>query len=355
MSGALHPVTSALRGAEVVEFLDAHIPSTGRTLFIGNVGFSADSVYFCKLLSRHQNVDFRFIIENRPNVPQAIADLARAREAELRQIGGDRLLIESIPICAPDGAPIGGRSACVQVSKWLTSAAYTDVIVDATGMSRGTLFPVARQLCEIAKGRFRVHMLVASGSTPGSPAIESISCERPDWIHGFQGSVELDTSASAMRLWVVQLHAGAEAALARLFTSLITPSEVCPIVPFPSKWDPRAGDRLLFELRKQWLDTWDETPLSLIYADDNDPTDVYRSIVTLHRGRQESLKGAAIDSITILSPLGPRLPSVGMFLAALEYDLPVYYLETVGYTVNGPLELSARERPERIWCFRLSQ
>jgi hypothetical protein len=355
MTKDIHAVTSALRGSEVTEFLHTHIPTTARTLFVGNVGFGPDSVFFCKQLAGFQNVDFRYFVEIRPNVPQEVIDLAKAREADLRALVGDRLQIEPISICAADGAPIGGRSACLQVGKWLASASYSDVVIDATGMSRGTLFPVARQVCEGGKGRFRVHMLVASSNLPGKRSIESISCERPDWIHGFQGSVELDSSADALRLWVVQLQQGAEAALGRLFTSLVTPSEVCPIVPFPSRWDPRTGDRLLFELRKQWIDTWGETPLSLIYADDEDPTDVYRSIVALHRGRQESLQGAAVESITILSPLGPRLPSVGMFLAALEYDLPVYYLETVGYKVNGPVELSARECPERMWCFRFPQ
>lgn len=352
MSAGIHPVHSALCGDDVVEYVGSYFQGTRRTLFIGNVGFSPDSAFCSRLLVSCKSVDFRFLVERRPDVPREVSSLAELRENEMRALLGERLEVEPVLICAEDGAPVGGRNACKQAHAWVTAADYSDVVLDVTGMSRGTFFPVARQLVEHGRARgLRVHLLVAESESPASGRIESVSGDRPDWIHGFQGQVETDAMASALRLWVVQLKLDSSPVLNRLFTSLNTPGEVCPIVPFPSR-DPRTGDRLLHALRERWMDDWGESPLSLIYADESDPTDVYRSIRDLHTARQESLEGADVGSVTILSPLGRRLPSIGMFLAAEEYDLPVYYLETVGYAVRGSVVWAARERPDNIWCFR---
>lgn len=352
MNAQLHPVRSALCGQDVIEYLTSYFPSVQRTLFIGNLGFSPDAIFSPRLLAPLKNVDFRFLIEQRPDIPKDVNDLSEAREGELRALLGERLVVERIAVCASDGAPVSGRNACRQAHAWITAARYSDVVLDATGMSRGTCFPVARQLVEHGRAHgIRVHLVVADSEAPAVGSIESVSGERPDWIHGFQANVEIDAMAAALRLWVVQLKEGSGPVLNRLFTHLDTPGEVCPIVPFPSA-DPRTGDLLLYSLRERWVDDWGESPLSLIYADESDPTDVYRSIRDLHTARQESLQGANVSFVTILSPLGRRLSSIGMFLAAQEYDLPVSYLETVGYKVSGPLVLTSQVQPDRIWCFR---
>jgi len=346
------PVKSALTGKDVIEYLGAYFRPEAKVLFIGNVGFSADANFCARRLAATPNVDFRFIFERRPDIPPEITSLAKAREQELRAALGSRLVIEPIDVCASDGAPLAGRNACRQTHQWFTSTTYTDVVVDGTGMSRSTCFPVVKQMIEYGRrDKIRVHLIVADSDGNCSVGIESISGERGDWVHGFQGEVDTDGMANALRLWVVQLKEGSGPVLNRLFTDLGTPSEVCPIVPFPAAV-PTRGDRLLFDLRERWMDDWGESPLSLIYADESDPTDVYRAIVELHEARQESLSGARIQSVTILSPLGRRLPSVGMLLAAQAYGLPLYYLETVGYRVNGSVERAASAEPDHLWCFR---
>jgi hypothetical protein len=352
MKAAWNPVRSSLCGDDVIEYLGAHFKSVGRTLFVGNVGFSADSTYCPRVLSQTANMDFRFIFERRPDVPKEVTALAEARQAELKALLAEKLIVEPIDVCAADGAPVAGRSACRQIDAWLAGSSYTDVIIDATGMSRGTCFPVVKQLIEYGQLQgIRVNLVVADSDLGGSAGIESVSGDRGDWIHGFQGDVETDGMARALRLWVVQLKEESGNVLNRLFTDLDTPNEVCPIVPFPAA-DPLRGDRLLYNLRERWEDDWGESPLSLIYADESDPRDVYRSIAELHTARQESLQGANVTSVTILSPLGRRLPSIGMLLAAQKYSLPLYYLETVGYKVTGQIRLAARPKPDHLWCFR---
>lgn len=343
-----------LSGVDVAKFIEHYFPSAGPTLFIGNIGFGPDVLYFPKLLRCGGNVDYRFMVERRPSVPEVVDAMAHARQAELEQILGEAMQVAQVSIIADDGATVAGRNACAQVSQWLQAKTYTNIIVDATGMSRGTCFPVTKQLQQwSAQSGARIHLLIADSAGPLG-TIRSVSSDRADWMHGFHGTVEIDDYAKALRLWVVQLAENHGPSMQVLFKELGTPEEVCPIIPFPSA-NPRRGDDLLFELRSFWLEEWGETPLSLIHAHESDPMDVYQSIVRLHRARLEALEGAGLPSLTILSPIGRRLPGIGMLLAALEFDLPMFYLETVGYELQGDLPAPTQGTPMHRWHFRLDR
>jgi hypothetical protein len=350
----------SLREDEVDEFVTHYFPKCSKVLFVGNIGFSPDVLYFPNLMRNMLNIDFRFMEETRPSVPEPINSMATTRQSQLSSMLATRVSFAKVEILAKDdGAAVAGRRACAQVDNWLQEADYSDIIIDATGLSRGTCFPIAKHLHQYATAKGKcVHLLIADGSMPGN-VVRPISNDRADWMHGFQGEAELDESADALKLWVVQLTEDRGNSLRVLYKELNAnlkppPEEVCPIVPFPAD-TPRRGDDLVFELRNYWADEWAETPLSFIYAHESDPTDVYRSIVRLHNGRKEALAGLNMPSMTILSPIGRRLPGVGLLLAALEYDLPMFYLETVGYELLSSLPPANEGPPKHRWHFRLNK
>lgn len=343
-----------LCASEVDEFIGHYFPSAGPTLFIGNVGFSSDVLYFPKLLGTLPNVDLRFMHERRPAVPQEIDDLATDRGAQLMAVAKNPIEIKDVQILADDGAAVGGRNACVQVQAWLQAKAYTDVVVDATGMSRCTAFPIVKLLYQLAQGSaLRVHLVVGDSERAASH-VRSVSNDRADWMHGFQAPSETDEGVNALSLWIVQLSEGAGGQLTTMFKQLKTPEEVCPVLPFPAA-NPRRADELLFEHREYWQRDWLETPLSFIRAHESDPMDVFRSIGRLHEGRREALMGPGLMSQTILSPVGRRLPGIGMLLAALSYELPIFFLETVGYHVTAPPDPGVEGIPTHRWHFRVDQ
>ena len=86
MNSQLHPVRSALCGQDVIEYLTSYFPHARRTLFIGNLGFSPDTIFSPGLLAPLKNVDFRFLIEQRPDIPKEVNELAEACEVELRSL-----------------------------------------------------------------------------------------------------------------------------------------------------------------------------------------------------------------------------------------------------------------------------
>ncbi len=72
--------------AEVEEFIGHYFPSAGPTLFIGNVGFSPDVLYFPSLLGPLENVDVRLFYERRPGVPHAISAVATERRLRIEEM-----------------------------------------------------------------------------------------------------------------------------------------------------------------------------------------------------------------------------------------------------------------------------
>lgn len=339
---------------DVDEFITDYFPAAGATLLIGNVGFSTDVLYFPARLGPLPNVDMRFFHERRPAVPTMITQLATEREQQLRDLAARPIEVVNVAILAEDGAPVGGRNACMQVHQWLSEKDYTDVVVDATGMSRCTAFPVVKLLYQLSRDTpIRVHLLVADSDQVVSN-IESVSSDRGDWMHGFPGETETDEFAKALKLWVVQLSERAGASLQTMFRELDSPEEVCPVLPFPAV-NPRRADELLFEHREYWQREWFESPLNFIRAHESDPMDVFHSIVRLHTTREEALTGSGLISQTVLSPVGRRLPGIGMLLAALSYGLPIFYLETVGYDVHGDLVPGLRGAPAHRWHFRIDK
>lgn len=344
----------SLSSDDVDAFIADYFPAAGPTLLIGNLGFSADVLYFPERMGQLPNVDMRFLHERRPAVPAAITQLASEREQELRELATCPVQVVDVAILAEDGAPVGGRNACTQVHQWLSAKAYTDVVVDATGMSRCTAFPIIKLLYQLSrKTDVRVHLLVADNNLSFSN-VESVSNDRGDWMHGFPADSETDDFAKALKLWVVQLSEKAGTSLQTMYRELDSPEEVCPVLPFPAA-NSRRADELLFEHRDYWQREWIESPLNFIRAHESDPMDVFHSIVRLHTARVEALVGSGLMSQTILSPVGRRLPGIGMLLAALSYGLPIFYLETVGYDVHGDLVPGVRGTPTQRWHFRVDK
>ena len=169
--------------------------------------------------------------------------------------------------------------------------------------------------------------------------IQSIVSDAPGYIHGYVGRSTLYDTANAARLWLPQLATRRRATLERLY-GFIQPDDTCPILPFPAS-DPRLGDALAGEYLTNEPETpWSVDSRNIVYADEGDPLDLYRTILRLDDLRKQVFAEAG-GSMLILSPLGSKLMALGALMAALERNLPVVYLESIGYELETkvPMEI----------------
>ncbi len=334
-------------GDDALEFVKDRIYSSKKTLFIGTVGMDANSLYYPNLLVGTSFIDYKFLIEKRPAVSKSLEYLGEAHREFLMQQICSSIEFKEIDIIADDDATVAGRNAVRAVNPWFLQSGYSDIVIDSTGMSRGTCFPIVKQAVEAGlKQGVDVHLLNASGN---KPSFNSESNDRAEWMHGFQGKMGRDSMDDALKLWVPQLSEGKVQTTATMYTKLSPVAEVCPIIPFPSQ-NPRRGDNILFEYKDALIEEWGSGLLNIIYAHESNPLDVYRSVSTLHTIREQVFLATGEMPVTILSPAGWRIGSLGMLLAAIDLELPVLYVETIGYTVDsavpGKVVLPS---PEHIW------
>ncbi len=78
--------------------------------------------------------------------------------------------------------------------------------------------------------------------------------------------------------------------------------------------------------------------------------DVFRTISRLHQVRERVFGQDGRKTVSILSPSGWRVGSVGMLLAAIEHDLPMLYVETVGYSSSSAIpQVVEAPEPDVAW------
>jgi hypothetical protein len=341
---------------DVDEFVEQHLCHAPKVLFIGTVGIEASSLYFANKLAGTSNVDFRFLIEQRANTDKVLQELGdRHRQWLSSHLPAGACTFHDVEVISEDGATVAGRNAVSIATAWYDTK-YSDIVIDGSGMSRGICFPLLRQAMQVGERHgANVHVIVASNNHR-TIDLKSESNDRADWIHGFQGKMGLDTMAEALTLWIPQLAHGSVSQLDVMYRHLsaldVALAEICPIVPFPSV-DPRRGDELLFSCREALRGDVGNERLNVIYAHEADPMDVFYSIVRMESIRREVFEATRKKAVSVLSPAGWRLGSLGMVLAAIALDLPLLYVETIGYTTESPLpeptETPSADRKWHIW------
>ncbi len=324
----------AHRGHEADGFVADYFAQPGRkALLVAGAGFDPRSRTVATRLSHaNANVVGLFIRENRPDPPQDQLDRAEANMGALRStfMGS---LVEQVEIFGPDGAAVGGRNIIKAVRPQHLED-VTDVIIDVSALSVGTSFPIIRYFVErIARdaGTTNLHVFVVHDPRLDAQ-IRPVASDAPSYVHGFKGGSTLSGNEQAARLWLPQLATGANVTLGRLY-NFVEPHDTCPILPFPAN-DPRLGDELAEEYLTEFESSWPVDARNIIYADEGDPLDLYRTILRLDDLRKPVFAETG-GSMLVLSPVGSSVMALGALMAALERDLPVVYLESIGYELDA--------------------
>lgn len=316
------------RGEDVERFVVEYFGKADRrVLLIAGAGFDPRSTAIAERVSRAAKSTRAILIqEDRPKPPQGLVLRARSNASALTSAIADNVVIP-IEIFGADGAVVGGRNAVGILSKENLEK-YTDVIVDTSALSVGTSFPMIRFLVDWFNAKpGNLHVFVTHDPTLDA-AIQSVPSDAPGYVHGFRGGATLDEFSLAAKLWLPQLAKGRRGALARLH-EFVAPHDTCPILPFPA-YDPRLGDKLAEEFLTEFESGWAVDTRNIVYAAEEDPLDLYRTILRLEDLRKPVFREVG-GSLMVLSPVGSKVMALGALMAALERDLPVAYLESISY------------------------
>jgi hypothetical protein len=95
--------------------------------------------------------------------------------------------------------------------------------------------------------------------------------------------------------------------------------------------------------------TWEVDTRNIIYASEDDPLDLYRTILRMEDPRREVFSETG-GSLLVLSPMGSKVMALGALLAALERNLPVAHLEPIGYELDTSIATANLEpKMVHVW------
>lgn len=323
----------ALRETDASDFATSHFSEPHRQiLFIGGAGFDPRALIYPDILARtaKRRLSALLIKEERP---EPADDLVEHATRNLKMI--QKLIPESevvaIEVFSEDLSVTGVRQAARAVASALGNE-FTDIVIDQSALSIGVGFPLIKTVLTheaVTSRDINVHAVVAF--MPGiDSAVVSKPVDKVRDVIGFKGKLGLSTHDRAARLWLPQLTPSHGYQLDLLHRA-IDPHDTCPILPFPSA-NPRAGDDLVAEYSEKLTD-WQVSDGNLIYAADNNPLDLYRTILRLEAKRGQVFERIGGSSV-VLSPAGSKALALGALMAAVERDLPMMYIESLGYEVD---------------------
>ena len=339
----------AHQGEEVETFIAEYFGTRERrVLFIGGAGFDPRSTAVAKQLAAAGTpIRAVFFQEDRPSPIQGLVDRATTNVGVITAAITNYELVP-VEIFGSDGAVIGGRNV-VRVLNRQSFDGLSDIVIDTSALSTGISFPIIRFLVErIENGNAPPNLHVFVSHDPIlDAAIQSYPCDAPGYVHGFKGRATLEESATAAKLWLPQLAAGRRGALG-LLRDFIQPHDTCPILPFPAS-HPRLGDQLAEEFLAELESGWLVDTRNIVYAAEEDPLDLYRTILRLEDRREPVFREVG-GSLLVLSPVGSKVMALGALMAALERDLPVAYLESISYDLDESVRAtSATPNLVHVW------
>lgn len=198
---------------------------------------------------------------------------------------------------------------------------YTDILVDISSLPKSLYFAllyiIVKRTIDITQ-EVNVYVVACHDADFDSQITETVDDAR--LLNYFKGKVGRISTRDVPIIWAPIMATENYAGLTKLH-NLFPLKDIYPILPFPCQ-NPRKDDDLLVEYRQAFVDEWQVESLNIIYAAEDDPLDVYRSLLNLFNQQNKALEPLGEVSM-IISALSSKLSSIGAFMAAYEKKMAV--------------------------------
>jgi hypothetical protein len=223
-------------------------------------------------------------------------------------------------------------------------ARVDEIVLDVSGLPLDVYSAVVRDLLRgRAEGHWSGELFVITCENPRlDAAIIHEGAEEVAVLHGFGSAA---SNGAATRVWIPLLGEGRAEELRRVFEE-VSPMEICPVLPSPSR-DPRRSDAMLLELRELLFEEFGVDERNFIYATEWNPFDLFRSLEQLHDRYASLLKPLGAVSFT-LSTHSSKLLSLGALLAAHELGFRIVHTTPTGYYLRHGTDVEALRTTDRL-------
>jgi len=213
-----------------------------------------------------------------------------------------------------------GDSKIIDIYRKLDVQDYDFIILDVSSLPKSLYLPLLNLLLiKVEKSRNENNLLV---SVCQDTDFDREITETPDdtrFLNGFKVKSEMLGPDIFPKIWVPVLEKNQKLNLIKLY-KLIAPHDVYPVLPFPSK-NPRCDDDILMHYI-DLITEWRLDPMNIIYAGEDDPFDLYNSLISLNNHLNSVFRNLGNLSI-IITALSSKLSSIGAVMAAYELELEI--------------------------------
>lgn len=307
-----------------------------KTLLILGIGFDPRCLAGLRhLIATGASPDYCLAVEygsGRHNRDSALIERASINSRHLMDLlDPQNVRRVSIRTLSDDGRYVGGRRIVDAFNSPGLYSRFTDVIFDISSLPPGLYFPLLSTLLELSESAIpNLHVIVSDCPTLNSRIVGE-GGDRAEMIVGFEGGTERAATSNPLPVWVPMLGEGAHSQL-RTIGNHRDWTLIHPILPFPSR-NPRRGDELVTSYHDLIFDEWQVEPGDFIYADEQNPFDVYRTLSNMALSVRTSLGPIGTPQMMISSH-SSKLLSLGGLLAAFEMRLGVIHVQPTGYLVD---------------------
>ncbi|WP_460972375.1 hypothetical protein [Spirosoma migulaei] len=274
-----------------------------------------------------------------------------------------KIIKRSIKLWTSDGNKkrrVGDRKAAELISDELIKD-YTDIIVDISALPRGIYFSLIGKLLtliDFQEGRKpNLMVTVAENSTLDTAIKEDAPYEDLSFIYGFSGDLDLSSSDQVEPLIWLPILGENKLVNIRKANVHLAPSEICPVLPFPSK-DPRRPDSLIISYHELLFDELRVEPQNIMYVPEQNPFEAYRILSNTINNYTSSLNILG-GCKAVLSTFSSKLLSIGTLLAAYELKskgvgVGVLSVDSQGYTLDKKLDLDRLRSESKLFLIWLT-
>lgn len=349
-------------GLEAAEFLRAAVADEHRSAFVLGVGFDPRCLVGLKAFLNAATETNPLIIRVELPTPNASAQplttqLAAKHEQDFFALT-EAVEVLSIPYPAVTNASSAGPTIARNLTEPATLSGVGHLVVDVSSLPTSLYFPILKAALSVAD---RTHddadtfagdlQVVACENPEMDRAIVPLGISSASYVGGFRPLEHDPAEGGGTTVWAPVVGENSEAAL-RAVHAMLEPDDVCPVLPFPAV-DPRRADSLVLEHQVALFDAFQVRSSDLLYADEQNPFDLYRALCLLERDYKRALVPLQPTMIAVSSH-SSKLLSLGVLLAAYERAMPILAADGQDYEIMEDFDLASVSAANRLCCLWLT-
>ena len=234
---------------------------------------------------------------------------------------------------------------------------YRDVILDVSSLPRAFYFNIAKALFGKLKDDSSKNLFfTVSENVDIDKDIEiNVATDNVEALPGFKAMLSVESILDRICILIPLIGEGElHVKLLKGIYESFKPSDMFPVLPFPSMNSPRRADDLMQEYFQFFEEKLFNDPLSITYADEQNPFELYRIVSQMIREHQKTLKPISENVCFGIALLTSKLLSLGGLLIGLEFNncIAIYNVSSTDYTIKNAAalkELNKTSEPFLLW------